>query len=215
MNPSHRLEDLNRAAAKRVAKLRSRVSHLRVPVHFDDDAQVAWTVIEARNLWSGFLRAYYLSGAMRTRTESGQSVHFTARVFPDLEAALRFAIHRLKNPSFSSLRITRYDEPAWHSVGGFITVQRTVGASNLSQVYSALDVASGFVKPLTNVRNFYAHRCDETFREAARVGVTLGLTSKPELRASRILCSRLPRRPQNVITDWLDDMVSVFDLLCS
>jgi hypothetical protein len=214
VNPSHRLEDLNRAADRRIAKLRSRVSHLQVPADFDDDARVAWTVIEARNLWAGFLRAYYLSGAIRTRTRSGQPVYFTSQVFPDSDAALRFAV-QVNNPKFAKARITRYDEPPWHRTQNFIDVHRRVGVSNLPQIYAALSAGSGFVWLLTQLRNFYAHRCDETFRAAAGVGVRLGLTSKPELRATRILCSRLPKRPQNVITDWLDDMANVFDLLCS
>jgi hypothetical protein len=214
VNPSHRLEDLNRAANRRIAKLRARVSNLKLPVNFDDDARVAWTVIEARNLWAGFLRAYYLSGAIRTRTRSGKPVRFTSRVFPDLESALRFAV-RLKNPSFQRPRITRYDEPPWHNTKNFIKVHQKVGATNLSQIYAALGIGSGFIQRLTDLRNFYAHRCDETFRAAANVGVSLGFSTKPELRATKILCSRLPKRPQNVITDWLDDMANVFDLLCS
>ncbi|MGH9713413.1 MAG: hypothetical protein ACRD5M_08970 [Candidatus Acidiferrales bacterium] len=191
------------------------MSHLNVPVKFEEDIQIAWTVIEAVNLWAGFLRAYYLSGAILTRTRSGKPVKFTAKTFPNKQAALKFAIQTVKDPKFNSSTISRYDEPAWHNSQKFIILQKAVAASNLAQIYSAFAAGSTFAPLLKDVRNFYAHRCDETFRSAATVGVKLGLTAKAELRASRILCSRLPKRPQNVITDWLDDMANVFDLLSS
>jgi hypothetical protein len=213
MNPTHRLEKLNYSASKRIQKLQSRVRHLSVPITFEDDVQVAWTVLEASNLWAAFLRAYYLSGAIRARTRSGKAVRFTARTFLNTEGALRFAIQTLKNPQFVNKTITRYDEPAWANVKNFINLQKAVAATNLQDVYGALALGSTFATNLKDVRNFYAHRCDETFRKAASVGIRLGLTSRPELRAGKILCTRLPRRPQNIITDWLDDMANVFDLL--
>ncbi len=214
MNPSHHLEDLNRAAEKRIWKLKSRVSGLGTAVGLDEDARLAWAAIEARNLWAGFLRAYYLSGAIHARTRSGNRVHFTSAAFPNLESALHFAI-LVKNPDFKKTTFTRYDEPAWHNTKYFVQIQKKAGASNLPQVFAALAAGSAFHQPLTTLRNFYAHRCDETFIAAAQVGVKLGLTTKPELRPSKILCSRLPKRPQNVFTDWLDDMTNVFELLCA
>lgn len=214
MNPSHRLEDLNRAAEKRISKLKHRVSGLGGAIGLDEDARLAWAVIEARNLWAGFLRAYYLSGAIRTRTRSGRPVRFTSVSFPNLNSALRFAI-KVKNPAFKKATLTRYDELPWHNTRDFVAVQRKAGASNLAQVYAAIAAGSAFPQPLTTLRNFYAHRCDETFLAAAQVGVKLGLATKPELRACKILCSRLPKRPQTVLTDWLDDMANVFDLLCA
>jgi hypothetical protein len=45
--------------------------------------------------------------------------------------------------------------------------------------------------------------------------VKLGLSTKPELRPTKILCSKLPKRPQNVLTDWIDDMSNIIDVLCS
>lgn len=215
MNASHRLDKLHRAASKRLSKLRERVSNLNAPISSDDDVQVAWTVIETLNLWSAFLRAYYLSGAIRTRTMSSTPVYFTTAAFPTMASALVFAIKTVKDPAFKKSICTRYDEPPWHSIKNFLNVQKKVGASNLAQIHAALSGASSFDRRLQKVRNFYAHRCDETFREAALVGVTLGLSSKPELRPGRILCSRLPKRPQNVITDWLDDMANVISSLCS
>ena len=72
MNPSYRLEKLNRAARRRITKLRTVVGPLSLPVSPEADRLVAWTIIEARNLWASFLRAYYLSN------ESGSKLEYSA-----------------------------------------------------------------------------------------------------------------------------------------
>lgn len=214
MNPSHRLERLHTAAMKRLGKLRAHVSGLTFPVAPDDDVRVAWTTIEALNLWGGFLRAYYLSGAIKCRTVSGKSVRFTALSFADSESALKFAIKKIKGGKVPA-KISRRDEPTWHDTAVFLSLEKSVGASNLAQIYAAFGAGTAFAPLLPTIRNFYAHRCDETYRKAARVGIKLGLSTKAELRATKILCSRLPKRPQNVLTDWIDDMSNVIDLLCA
>jgi len=215
MNACRRLKKLQKSTSKRLARLRAGVTGVGIPLKPDEDRLVAWTVIEALSLWSAFLRAYYLSGAMRTKTTSGAVVSFRAVKFSDEKAALRFAIRKLKDRSFKKAMISRRDEPPWHDSQLFLTLQKTVAPTNLMQVYSAFSVSMTFSKFLPTIRNFYAHRCDETFRKATRVGVALGLATKPKLRPTIILCSRLPKRPQSLIADWLDEIKNVIDLLCS
>lgn len=214
MNSSGRLSKLHSAATRRALKLRSLVEAFGLPATAEKDRVVAWVVIEAVNLWGGFLRAYYLSGAIKARTGSGVPVYF-ARTFASRQAALTHAVRLLKNPKFNKKTIVRRDEPAWHDVGNFLKLATSVGLSNLAQVQTALAYRTNFFGLLAPVRNFYAHRSDETCRRAANVGVRLGLAATPRMRATEILCSRLPRRPENVITDWLYDMESVIDLMCS
>lgn len=214
MNPSPRLGKLRSAALKRLARLRSLVSGLSFPVGPNDDISVAWVTVEALTLWGGFLRAYYLSGAISCRTASGQPVRFNVFKFPNMDAALKFAVHSAKGGKVPP-KLSRRDEPTWHDAKVFLKLEKSVGASNLAQIYAAFGIATPFVECLSTVRNFYAHRCDETARKAARVGVKLGLSTKPELRPTKILCSKLPKRPQNVLTDWIDDMSNIIDVLCS
>jgi len=215
MNPSPRLSKLQVSGHRRVARLRSLVEPLGLPATAEKDRQVAWVVIEARNLWAGFLRAYYLSGAINTRTSSGARVSFASTPLPSVSAALIYAVRLLKVKTFSSTTVRRQDEPAWHNISGYLKLCTSVGISNLPQIYAALSYPTTFFELLTPVRNFYAHRCNETVRKAGKVGVKLGLAATPNLRASQIMCSKLPRRPQNVITDWLDDIEAVIDLFCS
>ena len=214
MNPSHRLDKLNGAARRRIARLRSIVSPLSVPANPEADRAVAWAIIEADNLWAGFLRAYYLSATIHAKTVSGGKIALTSAAFPDLQSALKFAA-RLKDPKFRKPVVTRRDEPAWHNTADFLKLLQRVGASNLPRVQAGLAYGTTFFNHLRTIRNFYAHRCDDTSRKAGIVGIKLGLSATPSLHATQIMCTRLPKRPQNIATDWLDDIGNVIDLLCA
>jgi hypothetical protein len=133
--------------------------------------------------------------------------------FPNLDAALKFAA-RAKDPNFKKSFVSRRDEPAWHNTSDFFKLVQQIGASNLPRIQAGLAYSTTFFNNLPTIRNFYAHRCDDTFRKAGNVGVRLGLSATPDLHATEIMCSRLPRRPQNIATDWLDDIANVIDLIC-
>lgn len=213
MCPSHRLEKLQGRATRRLSRLRPAVDSLGLPLTAEKDRAIAWTVIEARNLWAEFLRAYFLSGAMRTFTISGASVSFLNKTFTDSQAALRYSA-LLTGHSKPGLRVTRQVEPAWHDVSKYLKLCNDVGFSNMAQIRAAFAYQTQFFEQLTPIRNFYSHRCDEAFRKAAQVGIKLGLSASPDLRPAQILSSKLPTRPQNIITDWLDDIGNVIEILC-
>lgn len=215
MNPSYRLEKLNRVARRRIARLRYVVSPLSLPATPAADRAISWAMIEADNLWAGFLRAYYLSATIHATTASGHKITFAASTFPDIQAALKYSVQLLKDPSFRKPTVTRREEPPWHETGKFLTLLTTLRASNLSTVRKALAYKTTFHDFLPPIRNFYAHRCDDTSRRAGKVGVKLGFSATPTLHATEIMCSRLLRRPHNIATDWLDDIGNVVDMLCS
>src|SRR6266567_718983 len=215
MNPSPRLAKVHSAATKRIRRLRVLVDGLSLPSTTPEDRLVAWVVIEMVNLWANFLRSYYLSCSIETRTGSGVTLTFTSVTFIDVQAALRHSVVLLRDPKFSKPVVSRRDEPAWHDSRKFLILAKNVGISNLTHVYRAFGYKTAFFEFLIPVRNFYAHRCDETHRKASNVGVKMGLAATPRLRATEIMCAALPHRPHNLITDWLDDMRNVIDLLCA
>jgi hypothetical protein len=185
-----------------------------MPPSPEADRALAWAIIEADNLWAGFLRAYYLSATIHAKTVSGKRITLSSAAFPDLESALKFAA-RLKDPKFKKSIVSRRDEPSWHNTTDFLKLVQRIGASNLPGIQAGLSYSTTFFSHLRTIRNFYAHRCDDTSRKAGNVGIRLGLSATPTLHATEIMCSRLPKRPQNVATDWLDDIGNVIDLLCS
>lgn len=214
MNPSYRLDKLNRVARRRIARLRTVVSPMGLPATPEQDRAMSWAMIEADNLWAGFLRAYYLSTTGHAVTLSGHKIVLSTRSFPNFQAALRYAVLQ-KDPKFRRPFITRRDEPAWHDTRNLHKLLRNLGASNLAVIQKGLAYKTNFYDLLHTIRNFYAHRCDDTSRKASNVGIKLGLSAMANLHATEIMCSKLSKRPQNVATDWLDDIGNVIDLLCS
>lgn len=215
MRPTRRLPKLGRGVFRRLVRLHVVACSVAAPPGTSEDRVVAWLVIEALNLWAEFVRAYYLSGAMGTRTGSGVSVGFKLAPFPDLGSAIRQAIFLTRGTSVTSPTVPRRLEPAWHDKHTVLPLFRRVGASNLAQVQAAFSVPSTFLEYLPTLRNFYAHRCADTYRKAANVAVRLGLSALPTLRPAQIVCSALPARPQSLIIDWLDEMGDVAGLLCA
>jgi len=172
-------------------------------------------MIEALNVWASFLRAYYLSAVIHAKTASGTRINLSSAAFADIQAALRFAVQYLRDPKFKKTFVSRRDEPPWHNVADFLRLSQRIGISTLGRVQAGLAYQTTFFNYLPTIRNFYAHRCDDTSRKVGNVGVRLGLSALPNLHATEIMCSRLPRRPQNIAADWLDDIGNVIDLLCS
>ncbi len=214
MRPCHQLGKLGRAAEGRLSRLRGVAAMLSMPADASADRSSAWLAVESLNLWAGFVRSYYLSGAIRSRTRSGSPVFFVAVTFPDARAAIKHAVlqagRAIKKPAPS-----RIDEPPWHNKRVVLPLFANVGASNLAQIQAAFSIPATFMDYLPAVRNFYAHRCDETYAKAAGVAVKLGLSTIPRLRPTEIMCSAMPTRPQNVITDWLDEMTAVVSHMCA
>ncbi len=212
MNPQYDLRRLHRSANTRLIWLRDKVINLTPATSFSHDESIAFVVIETVNVWASFTRAYYLSWFMKPRTLTGQRVSCTQplRSFQD---ALLFAIRHSRSPGYKRASSMRRDEPAWHDPGNLLSLARAVGPSNIEQISSVLSFGATYPSNLPTVRNFYAHRNDETFRKVQNKAVLLGLGTN--LRPCEFVCAALPLRPQNVISDWLDEIRLTIELLCT
>lgn len=203
MRPNTRLKILRVSADHRISRLRLLVSPLGPPSNSHADRTLAYAVIEAHTLWSSFLRSLYLSIAFNARTESGFRITTGVYPFPTSESAIKFAVTTLK---------PRGNEPAWHDTQVLLKLTRAIGASNQAQIRSAFAYPSNFYSYLTTVRNFFAHRSHSGRLKIETISRNLGFSGG--LRAADLLVSRGKGRPQNVITDWLDDIQSVVQLAC-
>ena len=211
MRPHYKYERLHRSAATRLIWLHGKVSTLNPSLSQLHDETIAFVTVEALNIWSSFVRAYYLSWFLRPKTMAGQRVtcshHFV--LFQD---ALIFSVQLLRPRRFSGGRVSRRDEPTWHDPANLLSLARAVGVSNLSQISSALSFGATYADNLPTVRNFYAHRNEETFSKVQRQAALLGMGT--DLRPCEFVCAALPSRPQNLISDWLDEMRLTIELLC-
>jgi hypothetical protein len=205
------LKKLRVAGWKRAILLRSVVEHYSPPLRADQLRAVAYVAIETQNLWASFARAYYLSCALKAKTEAGLKVTITQAGITAGTDAIAFALKLLK-PWITATHVMRREEPTWQDTHNILRLFTAIGASNSIQVQTALSYPTRVFELLPSMRNFFAHRNDETARKAATVATSLGISSR--IRPEDMLSFVLPGRPQNVLADWLDDIRAVIALLC-
>ena len=211
LNPRYDYQTLYHSGNTRLLWLREKVNRLTLGSSFSHDENIAYVVIESVNLWASFSRAYYLSWFMKPKTMTGGRIR-CVRHFGFFEDALLFAIRHLRSPGYKRLHPSRRDEPAWHDPSNLLSLAAAVEVSNFAQISAALSFGATYVSNLPTVRNFYAHRNDETFRKVQSKAALLGLGTN--LRPCEFVCASLPSRPQNLISDWLDEMRLTIELLC-
>jgi hypothetical protein len=104
-------------------------------------------------------------------------------------------------------------EPTWHDPTTLSQLSRQLALSIDAQVQGALSLPTRVFQHLPTVRNFYAHRNEDTSERLARVARALGL--RPRSRATELMLSFAPARPQNVLADWIDEVRVVAETLCA
>lgn len=212
VRPHRRYLRLHRCSAVQLISLREKVSGLTAMTSSPNDERIAFVVIEALNIWGSFARAYYLSWFLYPTTMSGNRVSCSNQI-QKFEDALIFAIRRLRSRKYSGVRPSRRDEPIWHDPSTLLTLATEIGVSNLNEVQAAFSLGATYPNVLPTVRNFYAHRNDETFRKVREKAMMLGMGRN--LRPCEFLCMSLPSRPQNLISDWIDEIRLTIELLCT
>lgn len=204
MRQSRELKVLHRRANKHALRLRRFVEQLKPPLAAPDDRLVAFVTTECLSLWSNFSRSYYLSCMHGAKRILGGRVALASVAVNSNSDALNFSKHQFT--------YRRNNEPVWHEPRTLLKLFRAAGASNLTQVQAALSVSPLVFKELPTIRNFFAHRCEETAKNATnlarRLGVSVGL------RPSEIMCTQLPGRPQGVLADWIDDIRNAIEVAC-
>jgi hypothetical protein len=212
MGPVRQLARLQRLAAKRLVMLRTLVEQCAAPSTRKYDRIVSYVAIEALNLWTEFMRCYYLSCVLSGKRANGVRVKIATAGVRTVEDAINFAISCLR-PYLKKVRPwRRRDEPSWHDPNTLLRLSDALGYSNLTEVRAAFAYPTRAFQDLPTVRNFFAHRNEETARKAVNIARSYGLSTL--LRPSDILISIAPGRPQSVLSDWLDDIRYVIELLC-
>jgi hypothetical protein len=177
------------------------------------EAILSFIVIETLSTWSNFSRCYYLSCTVRPRTVTGKRITVLPTI-PDFNSAIGLAV-TLARPHITpppSGVWHRRDEPSWHDHNLFMRCCRNVSCSNMADIQAAFSLGSRVFVDLPVFRNFFAHRNNQTCKAAADLGPQYGIPAT--LRPSQILLSRPLNRPQPLILDQFDDLITTVELLC-
>jgi hypothetical protein len=177
------------------------------------DRRVAFVAIELLNSWAGYSRALYLStcrGALDARLRKLTiNQHFATD-----EEALYFAAKRF-NPKLRPwpTRITHRDEPDWLDPNILLILLDDLGASNSLDVGAALSFDWQVFRDLPTVRNFYAHRRENTARKTQQLMITYGLS--PVLHPTEFCLAYERGKSQSILLNWVDEMNQVQELAVS
>ena len=178
------------------------------------DMFVSHTVIGLHNWWSSFCRTYFLS--VSTGTKIGRRTTTTVPALKTHADALLAAVAYVNRgkPWFKCpATVSRREEPTWYDAP---TLAGLVGALQCTEQNTAQG-ALGFIArtavDLTIIRNFYAHRNDDTARKVQPIARRYLLPASTH--PTHLLLARAPRRPQRILSDWLDDIRFVVDYVSS
>jgi hypothetical protein len=211
MRPVRHLGRLNEAADRRLKRIESTVTNLVLPADSAKDAIVAFAVIELDNTWSGFVRCYYLSWFLAARAQSGQRVRLKSGLPTKFNQAIAFASTAISGGPRKG--VTGRIEPPWHEKRVLLTLTKACGASHHAQVLAAMSVRATAFDFLHTVRNFYAHRGEETADKLPRIARAFGLL--PSRRATEIVLAIPPKGSSTILLDWIAEVRLVIELLCA
>jgi hypothetical protein len=206
------LGKLERTAIRRAFRLRRLVEAYSAPLGPEREPIVSYVTIEALNLWTSFARAYYLSCVLGARVRAGQRVTLQQQGIVTVGDAITFSVRRLMRRSRGTGPWKRRDEPTWHDPRTLLKLFRFLGASNLNDLQRAFGYQTLVFAHLPTVRNFFAHRNEETAGKTIQIARGYGLS--PRLRPSELLCTRPQGKTQNILSEWLLDLRNVIELMC-
>ena len=172
------------------------------------------SVIELDNLIISTLRESTVSSLVRTRTVSGHRVA-TNRSFQregEISAHILSIVNsvtflRLNRPSW----IARKDEPTVRDPKITEKILIGCGASNLPSLQNALALNLSLFRDIPPLRNFYAHRNEDTWRKVKDKARAMGILVTRH--TDELVQAAIIGRPASIFEDWLGDLEIFFEEL--
>lgn len=206
MRPTTDLAKLREAANGRLRRIRSATASLPGLAPSEAARTVAFAVIELDNLVLSSLREFTISTLRRARTASGQRVQVNAH-FGSAEAVGAYVLSVVEVVSFQRLgspqAIDRRKEVKLRDPRLVERVLRHCNASNIQSFQTALSLNSSMFRDISSVRNFYAHRNEDTWKKVRNIAQSRGILNP--VHPDELMGHRLLPRPVTVLEDWMDD----------
>jgi len=106
----------------------------------------------------------------------------------------------------------RRAEPAWHDPNNLLAIGAAESFSNIGDLRAAFSTGIRLFIDLPVLRNYFAHRNQQTSEAATAVAPHYGIPATK--RPSRVVLSRPLKRPQPLLLDWMDEMQVTIELVC-
>jgi hypothetical protein len=214
MNPVRHLGILQERAIGRLDRLHQLALNLPPFPTPAEKRTAAYVVIEIANLWSAVARSFYLSCVLRARRISGMRVKLGVGGIQSIQDGIHFAVQTLKPRRVHPTRVYHpLDEPNWYKRETLLDLANALTFSNSSDIQLALSLSTDAFTDVVVFRHFFAHRSENTARQAQLLGPRYGQSSTKS--PANIVCGVGPGRPQNVLADWIDDIRITIDYMCT
>ena len=181
----------------------------------------SYVVIEALNCWVLFSRSFIISAALGARARNSGKITSASHWPSQNDVIIRAAV--AENPRLASsgslpTYIDRRQEPAWHDPAVILRLCAALGLSNGATVSQALSLGATAMRDLPPVRNYFAHKNEDTAERVRRIGRTHGISAYAGSLSRKkspvlVVTSAAPGRPQSILNDWLDELAVTASLM--
>lgn len=201
MRPRRNLGILGRRALRRLRTVYARLDDHTIPPSAAQERDLALCLIDAQNIWAGFVRHFFISCLFGATTATGARVRNGIGAFASEGAAVDYAKTVVKGLTEDG----PLSEPQWHQSSVLTKLAAAASLSNAQQIGVAYSVVGRALEDLPKARNFYAHRS----RHSAKV--LIGLRTSYEIpsavRPALIPAQRHPKVPHTIAREWVAELI--------
>ncbi len=175
---------------------------------------LSFAVIELDNLVLGGMREFIISSLRGARTATGNRISVAGH-FTSAESVAAYVLSIVQAVTYqrigSPAAVDRRQEAKIRDPRQVDRVLSTCSASNIGSVRNALSLNTSLFSDIATVRNFYAHRNEDTWAKVRRQATEKGVLNIKH--ADEFVTRQIPGRPVSLLEDWLDDAELFFDVM--
>jgi hypothetical protein len=207
------LAKLHDAVQYRLKRIKDRFASVAARPLTDRNMVVTTCVIELDNMNICALREFTISSLRRARTVRRHRVTVNRPFGRETEIAayILSVVNTVKFSRTTPTDLNRNEEPTVRDPKDTEKVLINCGASNLPSLQRALALNVGVFRDLSTVRNFYAHRNENTCRKVRDKARALG--APPVSHPDELVQSAIAGRPVSIFEDWMGEAELFFDEL--
>lgn len=214
MRRTTRLKKIRRTLLTQLNRLRRDIQGIPPNATLRDiEKVVGYVTIQLLNVWSNFMRGYFLA-CMAQAKKCGGGWITIANPGLSLNQCIGRAV-LYYNPGAVPNAVGEYQrrlEPKWYLSNTLLELSVSERFSNTSDIAAALSISTRVFVDLPVFRNYFAHKNQHSRRAASNLAPNygIGVLNRPSL----ILLTCPLLRPQRLIYDWMDDLRFVAEYLC-
>jgi hypothetical protein len=212
----HAVSDLSKlhdAVQARLKRIKSHFASVSVRPAADRNPVITTCVIELDNMALCALREFTVSSLRRARTIRGHRISVNRRFGPETEIAayVLSVVNSVKYNRKKPTSLKRDEEQTVRDPKDTEKVLISCAATNLPSLQKALALNVGIFRDISTVRNFYAHRNENTWRKVRDKARATGIV--PVHHPDDLVQSSIAGRPVSVFEDWVGEAELFFDEL--